>query len=64
VLCECLLVCEAGVKDALIRRFGEDGYLELEKVAEELKKEFLIIAFFQYFQNLKILYFTVVKADF
>ena len=26
------------VKEALIRRFGEDWYLELEKVAEELKK--------------------------
>ena len=27
------------VKEALIRRFGEDWYAELEKVAEELKKE-------------------------
>jgi Protein of unknown function (DUF3109) len=27
------------VKEALIRRFGEDWYMELEKVAEELKKE-------------------------
>jgi hypothetical protein len=26
------------VKEALIRRFGEDWYLELEKVAEEIKK--------------------------
>ncbi len=26
------------VKEALVRRFGEDWYLELEKVAEELKK--------------------------
>ena len=26
------------VKEALIRRFGEDWYLELEKVAQELKK--------------------------
>jgi hypothetical protein len=26
------------VKEALIRRFGEDWYLELDKVAEELKK--------------------------
>lgn len=26
------------VREALIRRFGEDWYLELEKVAEELKK--------------------------
>ncbi|HEU4788900.1 MAG TPA: DUF3109 domain-containing protein, partial [Flavobacterium sp.] len=25
-------------KEALIRRFGEDWYLELEKVAEDLKK--------------------------
>jgi hypothetical protein len=25
------------VKEALIRRFGEDWYMELEKVAEELK---------------------------
>jgi hypothetical protein len=28
------------VKEALIRRFGEDWYLELEKVAEELKIKF------------------------
>jgi len=27
------------VKEALIRRFGEDWYAELEKVAEELKKQ-------------------------
>lgn len=27
------------VKEALIRRFGEDWYLELEKVAAELKRE-------------------------
>jgi hypothetical protein len=27
------------VKEALIRRFGEDWYLELEKVAEELKNK-------------------------
>jgi hypothetical protein len=26
------------VKEALIRRFGEDWYLELEKVAQEIKK--------------------------
>ena len=27
------------VKEALVRRFGEDWYAELEKVAEELKKQ-------------------------
>jgi hypothetical protein len=26
------------VKDALIRKFGEDWYMELEKVAESFKK--------------------------
>jgi hypothetical protein len=26
------------VKEALIRRFGEDWYLELDKVAQDLKK--------------------------
>ena len=29
---------EKFVKEALIRRFGEDWYMELEKVANDLKK--------------------------
>jgi hypothetical protein len=30
------------VKEALIRRFGEDWYLELDKVAQDLKNNFKV----------------------
>jgi hypothetical protein len=31
------------VKEALIRRFGEDWYLELDKVAQDLKNNFKVV---------------------
>ena len=47
------------VKEALVRRFGEDWYAELEKVAEELEKINPKKINFFLFHVFKILYFTV-----